>query len=138
MVVFTGHYAGDVVFSGHGAGGHPTAVAVVSDLLALAHDSRRVEIPSVPARLGAEFEVPHYIRFTVNDRPGIVAEITGVLAREHINIRAIVQKPGYPAHALPFVVTVEPCKSSAMARALGVIGKMDCHISNPLNLQMLE
>ncbi len=138
MVVFTGHYGGDVVFSGHGAGGHPTAVAVVSDLLALAHDSRRVEIPSVPAKLGAEFEVPHYIRFTVNDRPGIVAEITGVLAREHINIRAIVQKPGYPAHALPFVVTVEPCKSSAMERALAGIRKMDCHISEPLDLQMLE
>jgi homoserine dehydrogenase len=138
MVVFTGHYGGDVVFSGHGAGGHPTAVAVVSDLLALAHDSRRVEIPSVPARLGAEFEVPHYIRFTVNDRPGIVAEITGALAQENINIRAIVQKPGYPASGLPFVVTVEPCKSSAMERALAVIGKMDCHISDPLDLQMLE
>ena len=138
MVVFTGHYGGDVVFSGHGAGGHPTAVAVVSDLLALAHDSRRVEVPSVPARLGAEFEVPHYIRFTVNDRPGIVAEITGTLAKERINIRAIVQKPGYPAHALPFVVTVEPCKSSYMERALAVIRKMDCHISEPLDLQMLE
>ena len=46
MVIVTGHYGGNVVFSGHGAGGHPTAVAVVSDLLALAHDSRRVEIPS--------------------------------------------------------------------------------------------
>ncbi len=138
MVVLTGKYGGDVVFSGHGAGGHPTAVAVVSDLLALAHDSRRVEIPSVPARLGVEFEVPHYIRFTVNDRPGIVAEIAGTLAREHINIRAIVQKPGYPAHSLPFVVTVEPCKSSAMEHALAEIRKMDCHIVEPLNLQMLE
>ena len=49
MVIATGHYGGDVVFSGHGAGGHPTAVAVVSDLLALAHGSRRVEIPSAPA-----------------------------------------------------------------------------------------
>ena len=97
MVILTGQYGGDVVFSGHGAGGHPTAVAVVSDLLALAHGSRRVEIPSVPARIGAEFEVPHYIRFLVKDRPGIVAEITGALARERINIRAIVQKPGYPA-----------------------------------------
>ena len=138
MVVLTGHYGGDVVFSGHGAGGHPTAVAVVSDLLALAHDSRRVEIPSVPARLGAEFEVPHYIRFTVVDRPGIVAEITGTLAREKINIRAIVQKPGYPAHALPFVVTVEPCKSSAMQRALTAFRSMDCLIEEPLDLQMLE
>jgi homoserine dehydrogenase len=138
MVVLTGHYGGDVVFSGHGAGGHPTAVAVVSDLLALAHDSRRVEIPSIPARIGAEFEVPHYIRFTVNDRPGIVAEITGALAGERINIRAIVQKPGYPQHALPFVVTVEPCKSSAMQRAIAAFRTMDCLIEEPLDLQMLE
>jgi homoserine dehydrogenase len=138
MVVLTGHYGGDVVFSGHGAGGHPTAVAVVSDLLALAHDSRRVEIPSVPARLGAEFEVPHYIRFTVVDRPGIVAEITGALAKERINIRAIVQKPGYPQHALPFVVTVEPCKSSAMQCAVAAFRTMDCLIEEPLDLQMLE
>ena len=138
MVILTGHYGGDVVFSGHGAGGHPTAVAVVSDLLALAHGSRRVAVPSAPARIGAEFEVPHYIRFLVDDRPGIVAEITGALARERINIRAIVQKPGYPAHALPFVVTVEPCKSSALKRALASISKMDCLLEEPLDLQMLE
>jgi len=138
MVILSGRYGGDVVFSGHGAGGHPTAVAVVSDLLALAHGSRRVDIPSTPASVGAEFEVPHYIRFLVNDRPGIVAEITGALAHERINIRAIVQKPGYSPHALPFVVTVEPCKSSALQRALATIRTMDCHRDEPLDLQMLE
>ena len=138
MVVFTGRYGGDVVFSGHGAGGHPTAVAVVSDLLALAQNSRRVQLPSEPATVGVEFEVPHYIRFTVNDRPGIVAEITGALAKEKINIRAIVQKAGYHDQPLPFVVTVEPCKSSALNRALAAIGSMDCHIVPPLDLQMLE
>lgn len=138
MVILSGRYGGDVVFSGHGAGGHPTAVAVVSDLMALAHGSRRVGIPSVPARIGAEFEVPHYIRFLVSDRPGIVAEITGALAKESINIRAIVQKPGYPAHALPFVVTVEPCRSSALQRALKTISTMECLLEPPLNLQMLE
>ncbi len=138
MVILSGHYGGDVVFSGHGAGGHPTAVAVVSDLLALAHGSRRVEIPSTKARIGGEFEVPHYIRFLVNDRPGIVAEITGALAKEHINIRAIVQKPGYPAHALPFVVTVEPCKSSALQRALETVRHLDCMLEPPLDLQILE
>jgi homoserine dehydrogenase len=138
MVILSGRFGGDVVFSGHGAGGHPTAVAVVSDLLALAHGSRRVEIPSEPAQVEAEFEVPHYIRFLVDDRPGIVAEITGALARERINIRAIVQKPGYPPDALPFVVTVEPCRSSALQRALASIRTMDCHRAEPLDLQMLE
>jgi homoserine dehydrogenase len=138
MVILRGHYGGDVVFSGHGAGGHPTAVAVVSDLLALAHGSRRVEIPSAPAKLGAEFEVPHYIRFLVADRPGIVAAITSALAKEQINIRAIVQKPGYPADALPFVVTVEPCRTSALKRALAQVSSMDCMLVEPLDLQMLE
>jgi len=138
MVIFSGHYGGDVVFSGHGAGGHPTAVAVVSDLLALAHGSRRVEVPSAVACVDGEFVVPHYIRFRVDDRPGIVAEITGILAREHINIRAIVQKPGYPQHSLPFVVTVEPCKASAMERALASMRTMDCLLEEPLDLQMLE
>lgn len=138
MVILTGHYGGDVVFSGRGAGGHPTAVAVVSDLLALAHGSRRVEIPSTPASVGAEFEIPHYIRFLVKDRPGIVAVITAALAKENINIRAIVQKAGYPAEALPFVVTVEPCKSSALQKALLSIRTMDCLLEDPLDLQMLE
>jgi homoserine dehydrogenase len=137
MVVFTGRYGGNVVFSGHGAGGHPTAVAVVSDLLALAQDSRRVLLPSAPASVGLEMEVPHYIRFTVDDRPGIVAEITAALAKEKINIRAIVQRAGYPEHALPFVVTVEPCKNSALQKALETIRAMECHVEPPLDLQML-
>jgi homoserine dehydrogenase len=138
MVILSGHYGGDVVFSGHGAGGHPTAVAVVSDLVALAHGSRRVEVASVPGVVGAEFEVPHYIRFLVKDRPGIVAAITSALAAEKINIRAIVQKPGYPAEVLPFVVTVEPCRSSALKRALESVRALDCMIAEPLDLQMLE
>jgi homoserine dehydrogenase len=138
MVILKGHYGGDVVFSGRGAGGHPTAVAVVSDLVALARGSQRVQIPSVPAHVGVEFEVPYYIRFLVDDTPGIVAEITGALARERINIRAIVQKPGYPQHALPFVVTVEPCKSSALKRALEAIRGRDYLLEEPLDLQILE
>ena len=110
----------------------------MSDLLALAHGSRRVEIPSAPAKVGAEFEVAHYIRFLVRDKPGIVAAITRALADEKINIRAIVQKPGYPADALPFVVTVEPCTTSALKRAMAAVSSMDCMLVEPLDLQMLE
>lgn len=138
MVIFSGQYGGNVVFSGHGAGGDPTAVAVVSDLLTLAHGSRRVKLPSEKAKIDDEFEVPHYIRFLVNDRPGIVSSITAALAKEEINIRAIVQKAGYPAQALPFVVTVEPCKTSSLRRALQSVRSMDCLLEEPLELQMME
>ncbi len=138
MVITTGHYGGDVVFSGHGAGGNPTAVAVVSDLLGLAHGSCRISLPSQPTKVGTELEVPHYIRFLVNDRPGIVAGIAGALAHEHINLNAILQKPGYPLNELPFVVTVEPCRTSALKRALVEIGRMPALLEKPLDLQILE
>ena len=46
MVVTSGRFGGDVVFSGHGAGGHPTAVAVMSDVLAIAKHSVLVRIPA--------------------------------------------------------------------------------------------
>ncbi len=138
MVVITGHYGGDVVFSGHGAGGHPTAVAVVSDLVGLAQGSCRIAMPSAPAKVGTELEVPHYIRFLVNDRPGIVAGIAGALAKENINLNAILQKPGFPLDHLPFVVTVEPCRTSALKRALQEISQPPALLEKPLDLQMLE
>jgi homoserine dehydrogenase len=138
MVIASGQFGGDVVFSGHGAGGHPTAVAVVSDLLAIVRGSSLVELPSRKTTVGGEFKVPHYVRFVVDDRPGIVSEIAGSLAEFDVNINAILQKPGHPKNKLPFVVTVEPCASSALKKALARIAKMNCLRENPLDLQILE
>ena len=138
MVLVSGKYGGDTVFSGHGAGGHPTAVAVVSDLLAIAHGSKAPSIASQKATVSGDLLLRHYIRFIVKDRPGIVAEIAGGLARQRINIGALLQRPGFPEDRLPFVVTVEPCATSALKRALDEIGKMDCLIEPPVELQILE
>jgi len=49
-----------------------------------------------------------------------------------------VQKPGYPQHALPFVMTVEPCKSSALKRALERLRGKEYLLEMPLDLQILE
>lgn len=137
MVLVSGEYGGDVVFSGHGAGGHPTAVAVVSDLISLAHGSRAVDLPSRAAEVSGEFELRHYIRFVVRDSPGIVAEIAGALAAEKVNIDALFQRPGYEKTSLPFVVTVEPCAASALRRALGRIAHAAWLAQPPLDLPML-
>jgi homoserine dehydrogenase len=138
MVISGGQYGGQTVFSGHGAGGNPTAVAVISDVLAIAHGGCPVTITSTRARVDGDFVVPHYIRFVVDDQPGIVAAIAGDLAGQHININAILQKPGYPKDRLPFVVTVEPCRSSALKAALSKIAQMECMQAPPFDLQMLE
>jgi len=137
-VLVGGKYGGDVVFSGHGAGGHPTAVAVVSDLIGIAHGSRAVDLPSRKASVSGEFLLRHSIRFVVCDQPGIIAEIALALAEQGINIHAIFQKPGYGRENLPFVVTVEPCANSALKRALTRIGQMKCLLEKPFDLQILE
>jgi len=133
-VVIGGQYGGDVVLSGHGAGGHPTAVAVVSDLMSIAHGSQAVDLPSRKTAIGGEFLLRHSIRFVVRDRPGIIAEIALALAEQKINIHAIFQKPGYEDDKLPFVVTVEPCAWSALQRALERIGRMDWLVEKPFDM----
>ncbi len=138
MVLVGGEYGGDVVFSGHGAGGQPTAVAVVSDLLAIAHGSGAVELPSREAPVSSDLHLRHSVRFVVKDRPGIVAGIAAALAREGINIDALLQKPGHAKAALPFVVTVEPCSGSALRRALAEVEQMDCLLEPPLEMEILE
>lgn len=137
MVVTTGDFGGDVVFSGHGAGGNPTAVAIVSDLLAVVHGSNSVALPVVDAAVTGEFTAPHYLRFIVRDKPGIVSAISGALAQVGVNIDSILQRPGYPKDALPFVVTTEPCPTSTVNSAVETIAKMPTMLEPPLCLQML-
>ena len=137
MVVTTGTFGGDVVFSGHGAGGNPTAVAIVSDLLAVAHGSCTVSLQTTPRRVIGEFFAPHFLRFIVDDKPGIVSAISGALATVGANIDSILQRPGYPKHRLPFVVTTEPCLTSTIHRALTAMGNFECMLEPPLALQIL-
>ncbi|HTH53319.1 MAG TPA: homoserine dehydrogenase [Edaphobacter sp.] len=137
MVVTSGNFGGDVVFSGHGAGGEPTAVAVVSDLLAVSQGAKAVELPVRKRQVTGEFLAPHYLRFVVDDKPGIVSSIAGALAKVGANIDSLLQRPGHPKHRLPFVVTTEPCLTSVIEKAMGSIGKLDCMLEKPLTLQML-
>jgi homoserine dehydrogenase len=137
MVVTSGKFGGDVVFSGHGAGGEPTAAAVVSDILAIAHHSVAVSLPVHRRQVTGEFLAPHYLRFVVNDKPGIVSGIAGALARVGANIDSLLQRPGYPKHSLPFVITTEPCLTSTIEKAVASIAKMDSMLERPLCLQIL-
>jgi homoserine dehydrogenase len=137
MVVTSGKFGGDVVFSGHGAGGEPTAVAVVSDILAVAQRSVAVELPVRRREVTGEFMAPHYLRFVVDDKPGIVSGIAGTLAKVGANIDSLLQRPGYPKHSLPFVITTEPCLTSTIEKAVAAMAKMDCMLERPLCLQIL-
>jgi len=137
MVVTSGRFGGDVVFSGHGAGGHPTAVAVMSDVLAVSSDSFPVRQPGRKVPVSGDAKAPHYLRYVVADKPGIVAAIAGALAQQHINIDSILQRPGHAADRLQFVVTTEPCLSSTMEKALKEMAAMDFMQEPPMAMQIL-
>ncbi len=142
MLIATGKYGGETVFGGHGAGGHPTAVAIVSDILGIAR-ARRGECnyaaqpteknPSVTN----DFSAKHYLRFLVKDRPGIIASLATILAQSGINIDAVVQKPGCPKSHLPFLITLEECKASHVEEALGKINALDFLVQPCLHLPIL-
>jgi homoserine dehydrogenase len=143
LVMATGEFAGRMIFSGYGAGGDPTAVAVVSDLYSIA---RTQGTPAAgltakaedPAKVSGEFTVPHYLRFVVKDRPGILAQIATILSNYEISIDAVLQKPDFPPSSLSFVMTLEPCDSAVLSRALKEITRLDFHVEGPLCLPIFR
>jgi homoserine dehydrogenase len=143
MVTASGEFAGHMIFSGYGAGGDPTAVAIVSDLYSITRSANAPQTyiqttVETPDSVNGDFTVPHYIRFVVEDRPGIVAAIATVLAKYGISLDAVLQKPGYPHDRLPFVMTLETCSSGILRRAIDEIAQMDFHVQAPLCLPIFE
>lgn len=140
-----GHYGADTFYYGRGAGPSPTGVAVVSDLMRVAREIRcgspeRVS-PFAHERLGKYEPVsittqqrPFYLRFRVEDRPGIIAELAGILAAKQIGLEAVLQLPADEKHNLPFVITVEPSSELAVREAVEQMSKLDFLREPPLAL----
>jgi homoserine dehydrogenase len=142
LVMATGVYGGETVFGGHGAGGHPTAVAVVSDMLAIARAKKggggqgarpKEKTPAVTA----DFVTKHYLRFLVRDRPGIIASLATILDQHRINIDSVLQRPASPKSQLPFLITLEECQTSLVDDALGKINALDFMVAPCLHMPIL-
>jgi len=128
LVLTSGEYGGDMAFLGAGAGGDPTAVAVVSDLMFVAKNLATRTLPAAPRphrplqlaspKVSCDFETPWYLRLVVKDQPGIIASLAAILSAHQLNIDAVLQKPGFDKNALPFVITLEPCRDAQLHPAL--------------------
>ena len=143
LVSVRGVFGGETAFSGSGAGGSPTAVAVVSDILSVARNrAAGAPAPAAPSAATAfhavsgDFVAPHYVRFTVSDKPGILAQVCAAYARYGINIEGVLQLPKFRKDRLPFVTTLEECPESVLDRALAEVAKSDYHVVPPLALPM--
>lgn len=142
-----GRYGEDTFYYGRGAGGRPTGVAVVSDLMRVAREIRygspeRVS-PFAHERLGEYQPIPitrqkraYYLRFRVTDRPGIIAALAGILAGKRISLEAVLQLPCDTKNDLPFVITVEPSPEEAILEAVEKMSELDFMLEPPLALPM--
>jgi homoserine dehydrogenase len=142
-----GVYGEDTFYYGRGAGPRPTGVAVVSDLMRVAREIRygspeRVS-PFAHERLGEYRPIPitqqkraYYLRFRVQDRPGIIAALAGILAAKRISIEAVLQLPCESKHDLPFVITLEPTTEQAVREAVEEMSRLDFLCEPPLALPM--
>jgi len=130
-IFVAGEKAGTQMFCGPGAGGGATATAVLSDVIHIArHLSRQQSVPDAldglhnrqPLALSAQSRpLSWYLRLTVADRPGILAQVAEAIARENINIDSVIQEPHMHKERLSFVITLEPVNESVVRHAVQAI-----------------
>ena len=139
------HSGDDTFYYGHGSGSRSSGVAVVSDLMRVAREVRSGgptwTSPFAHARLGecrpspiTMQKRPYYLRFRVNERPGIIATLAGILAGKHINLDAVPQKTYDTKDDVPLVITVESTSEQAIRDAVREMSKLEFLNEAPLVL----
>ncbi|MFM2130795.1 MAG: hypothetical protein RL477_2341 [Pseudomonadota bacterium] len=137
-VVADGDFVGSTVFEGRGAGGGPTASAVVADLVDIARGSRVPTFGIAADRLAKARSVPisghrgaYYICLTVRDMPGVMADVTAAFRDEKISLESMIQRGRAPGDPVPVVLQTHECEEAAMARALGNISVLGSMLQPP-------
>jgi homoserine dehydrogenase len=134
-VFITGDNVGNLMFYGRGAGQLPTASAVWSDTLEIA---RRVahgipaldtDLPSIgrnplPLRPVDEIRSAYYLRVMAMDRPGVLAQVAGILGRHDISLVSVLQKERARNEAVPVVMMTHEARERDMRAALAAIDKL--------------
>ncbi len=152
-VMIEGDFVGRTMFYGKGAGSHPTASAVVSDIVeigvSLSCDNRSELTPvsweEEEVRVRRNFYSRYYMRFSVPDRPGVLASISRVLADFNISIAAVLQKEmvcqkaGVKNEAVvPLVLLTHKAYEENIQKALREIEKLPVVVGRPTLIRVEE
>jgi len=138
--------AGDLLFFGPGAGKTQAASAVVSDLQDAVRDlqaglfRRKIFVlqDKTIKRLRRidQTQGRYYIRFMVVDRPGVLAAISGVLAKFDVSIASVTQKERRKAKVVPIVMIVHEVKERNLRLALARIAKLNVVKESPVVIRI--
>jgi len=149
-IQLVGDAVGDVVLYGRGAGSMPTGSAVVSDVIAIGRNMLKGAVGRVPAasfqqdqrrplRMKPMEEISslYYLRFTVVDRPGVLAQIAGELGRCGISISSMLQQGRREGQTVPVVIKTHMAKERDVQAALREINRK-AFVSEPATLIRVE
>ncbi|HXX36907.1 MAG TPA: homoserine dehydrogenase [bacterium] len=139
-----GDFAGEVMTVGRGAGGEPTASAVVADLIDVARNRAagahgRVGWSAIaprPIRPIEETASPFYLVMRVTDRPGVFAKIATIFGEEGVSIASIVQKTR--GHTAEIIMVTHTTLETQMRRVLSRIEKLDVLHSIRSTIRVVE
>ena len=137
-VVAEGSAVGATMYYGRGAGGGPTASAVVADLVDIA-TGRSAPTLGVPAAALvapkavsiATLEGCYYLRLMVIDRPGVLADITAVFRDHQVSVESLLQRARDPGESVPVVLVTHDTSEAAMQDSLAQIAKLDAVLEEP-------
>ena len=146
-IAVRGDLVGDSLFYGRGAGRGPTATSVVGDLVEAAH---HLEAPRRTfgfsshdlygsSRPADDIVGSYYLRLSVDDKPGVLARIAGVLGEAQIGISSVVQPESLAGVETPLVLIIHEAPFGEMREALARITALDCVKGEPVlfNLETL-
>lgn len=126
---------GEALFYGQGSGARPTASAVLSDIIDIANDISNEDFKKPPLivydkQVGKikpknDFYCSYYIRFSAIDKPGVLADISRILANHNISIASVSQKARMEQKVVPIVMLTHKAKEMSLAKALKRIDALD-------------
>ncbi|WP_236795336.1 homoserine dehydrogenase [Amycolatopsis sp. GM8] len=122
--------AGELMFYGQGAGGAPTASAVLGDLVAVARNRvlggrgpRESAHAALPVRPMGQTPTRYHVSLDVADKPGVLAQVAQVFADHGVSIAAVRQRDRLATASLVIVTHLAP--DAALEATVAAIGKMD-------------
>ena len=143
-VAVRGDIVGDALFYGRGAGQDPTSSSVLADLAEAAAflESPRACIGFTSHDLYGRCKPidqtisKYYLRLGVEDRPGVLAQIAGTLAKANIGILSVIQPEGLVDGAVPLILTLHDAPYGPMKKTADELSALPCVKGTPLLLHM--
>lgn len=143
-VVAQGDFVGQLLFEGRGAGEGPTASAVVADLIDIARGESGAVFGMPVAALTAATVAAHgqricrhYLRFSVADKRGVLAELTAAMRDAGVSIESLIQSGATPDGAVLLVMTTHEGPECAVTDALARLERSDSVLTKPVVMQIL-